>query len=205
MADDIVLTSEERDCLQELINISYGSATAAISKIIDRFATLSIPSIKIISSDGLKEHLSSKLKDGNTFFISNQLINGSLAGQNLFLIDNKSAINLAIEFGLEDDELIQEEIEDIILEITNILSSTASSKLGELLDTNVGFSSPSIKYVKSKLDFQNDFDSNYDSIIIISTNLEFESQNIKAELVFMKNKQSFVYLKEKLIEFINEY
>jgi chemotaxis protein CheC len=205
MNQEIELTADEKDCLQELINISYGSATAAISKIIHRFATLSIPAIKIIPSSELEKHLLTKLGNNNTFFISNQLINGNLAGQNLFLIDYDSAKNLAIEFGLEDDELIQEEIEDIILEITNILSSSAASKLGELLDTNVGFSSPSIKFIKSKSDFINNFESNYESIIIISTNLEFESQNINGELIFMKDKKSFVYLKEKLNKFIDEY
>ena len=205
MTNQIILTDDEKDCLQELMNISYGAATAAISKIINKFATLSIPAIKIISADDLSKQLLLKLKDNKTFFISNQLINGNLSGQNLFIIDSQSAKNLAYEFGLEEDEQNQEDIEDVVLEITNILSSTASSKLATLLNTKIGFSSPTIKYVNSKKDFDCEYDYNYESIIVISTNLQFEHQNITAELVFMKHKTSFEFLKEQLNEFLDDY
>ena len=205
MNNPIILSNDEKDCLQELMNISYGAATAAISKIINRFATLSIPSIKVISAEDLSVQLLSKLKDNKTFFISNQLINGNLSGQNLFIIDSLSAKNLASEFGLEEDEQNKEDIEDIVLEITNILSSTASSKLASLLNTRIGFSSPTIKYVNSKKDFDCEYEYNYESIIVISTNLQFENQNINAELVFMKHKKSFEYLTKQLNEFLDDY
>ena len=205
MNNQIILTDDEKDCLQELMNISYGAATAAISKIINKFATLSIPAIKIISAEDLSKQLLLKLKDNKTFFISNQLINGNLSGQNLFIIDSQSAKNLAIEFGLEEEEQNQEDIEDVVLEITNILSSTASSKLASLLNTKIGFSSPTIKYVNSKKDFDCEYECDYESIIVISTNLQFEHQNINAELVFMKHKKSFEFLKEQLNEFLDDY
>jgi chemotaxis protein CheC len=205
MNEKIILSEDETDCLQELMNISYGSATAAISKIIDKFATLGIPSIRTISTDDLKKDLLARLENNQTFFMSHQLVNGNLSGQNLFIIDTKSAKNLAIEFGLEDDELIKEEIEDIVLEITNILSSTASSKLSALLNSQIGFSSPSIKHVTMEKDLERDFDYNYESVIVISTNLEFEDQNIHAELVFMKHKESLIFLKKQLGEFLDEY
>ncbi len=205
MNNQIILTDDEKDCLQELMNISYGAATAAISKIINKFATLSIPAIKIISAEDLSKQLLLKLKDNKTFFISNQLINGNLSGQNLFIIDSQSAKNLATEFGLEEEEHNQEDIEDIVLEITNILSSTASSKLAALLNTRIGFSAPTIKYVNSKKDFDCEYEYNYESIIVISTNLQFENQNINAELVFMKHKESFEYLTKRLNEFLDDY
>ena len=47
----ITLTEDERDCLQELMNVAYGSATAAITEILDAFAQLSIPKIQIIDAD----------------------------------------------------------------------------------------------------------------------------------------------------------
>ncbi len=58
---NITLTEDERDCLQELMNVAYGSATAAITEILDAFATLSIPNIKIINADELNLYLSSEL------------------------------------------------------------------------------------------------------------------------------------------------
>ena len=37
---NIELTEDEKDCLQELMNVAYGSATAAITEIFDAFAKL---------------------------------------------------------------------------------------------------------------------------------------------------------------------
>ena len=35
MSKDIKLTEDEKDCLQELMNVAYGSATAAITEILN--------------------------------------------------------------------------------------------------------------------------------------------------------------------------
>ena len=55
MNSNINLTEDEKDCLQELMNVAYGSATAAITEILNAFANLSIPKIQIIDSNDLKE------------------------------------------------------------------------------------------------------------------------------------------------------
>ena len=62
MSSNINLTEDEKDCLQELMNVAYGSATAAISEILDAFAKLSIPKIQIINASDLKNYLSDELK-----------------------------------------------------------------------------------------------------------------------------------------------
>jgi chemotaxis protein CheC len=197
MVDKIVLNEDERDCLQELMNISFGTATAAISKIIDKFATLGIPNIQTVSSDELKEHLIEKFQSHKTFYISSQLINGDISGENLFIISEDSSINLVKELEIEDDE-IEDEIKDIVLEITNILSSVTLSKLADLVKANISFSSPSIFFLKSIKDFHNHFEFDYEHIIIISTTLKFEEQSIEGELVIMTKKESADFLKTAL-------
>ena len=157
MKSNITLTEDEKDCLQELMNVAYGSATAAITEILDAFAKLSIPKIQIINASELKTYLSNELKT----YLSNELnlevehlvslqqINGTLCGENMFVIDKQSAKNIAYKFGLEEDEVNDEEIADVVLEITNILSSSTISKLAEDIDTNVSFSAPTIKTLTS--------------------------------------------------------
>jgi len=55
MKNTFILSEDQTDCLQEIMNIAYGSATAAISSILDSFATLNISKIKIIKASKLKE------------------------------------------------------------------------------------------------------------------------------------------------------
>lgn len=205
MTTDISLNEDERDCLQELMNIAYGSATAAISDIISKFATLSIPKIRTISSSDLKDYLNKRLKSQNQYYIANQLINGNLAGENLFIIDKTSSINLAKEFDIEDDEICDEEIEDVILEITNILSSSVSGKLASLLESNISFSAPNITKIESLNEFDKRFESEYSQVIIISTDLNFKDQNIHGELMVLSTPQTAAFLKEALNKFIENY
>lgn len=201
---NIELTEDEKDCLQELINVAYGSATAAITEIFDAFAKLSIPTIKIIDALHLKDYLAKELNFNDEHFVASQQINGPLSGENMFIIDKKSATNMSIKFGFNDDEILDEDICDITLEITNILSSSTISKLAENMDTNVSFSAPSIKLLKSIDELNNIFLSQYEKVIIISTKLEFVDLNISGELFILTTDNSILFIKDKLNKILDE-
>lgn len=201
---NIELTEDEKDCLQELMNVAYGSATAAITEIFDAFAKLSIPTIKIIDALHLKDYLAKELNFNDEHFVASQQINGPLSGENMFIIDKKSATNMSIKFGFNDDEILDEDICDITLEITNILSSSTISKLAEDIDTNVSFSAPTIKTINSIKELNNLFISNYKKVIIISTKLEFGDLNIHGELFILTTDNSILFIKEKLNKILDE-
>ena len=205
MESNITLTEDEKDCLQELMNVAYGSATAAITEILDAFAKLSIPKIQIINSSELKTYLSNELNLEVEHLVSLQQINGTLCGENMFVIDKQSAKNIAYKFGLEEDEVNDEEIADVVLEITNILSSSTISKLAEDIDTNVSFSAPTIKTITSIDQLKNLFISKYEKVIIISTQLKFEDLDINAELFIFTTDNSILYIKEKLNKILDEF
>jgi chemotaxis protein CheC len=204
MKSNIYLTEDERDCLQELMNVAYGSATAAITEILDAFAKLSIPKIQIINSDELRSYLSNELNLEVEHLVSLQQINGAISGENMFVIDKQSAKNIAYKFGLDEDEINDNEISDIVLEITNILSSSTISKLAEDMNTNVSFSAPTIKSLTSINQLNNLFISKYEKVIIISTQLKFEDLDIHGELFILTTDDSILYIKEKLNKILDE-
>ena len=204
MENKIFLTEDEKDCLQELMNVAYGSATAAITEILDAFAKLSIPKIQIINANEFQPYLSKELDLEKEHLISLQQINGTICGENMFVRDKKSAKNIAYKFGLEEDEINEEEVCDIVLEITNILSSSTISKLAEDIDTDVSFSAPTINNLTSISQLNNLFISKYEKIIIISTQLNFDDLNISAELFILTTDNSILYIKEKLKKILDE-
>jgi chemotaxis protein CheC len=204
MSSNINLTEDEKDCLQELMNVAYGSATAAISEILDAFAKLSIPKIQIINASDLKNYLSDELKLNEEYLVSLQQINGILSGENMFVIDKQSAKNISHKFGLEDEEITDEEIYDIVLEITNILSSSTIGKLAEDIEASVSFSAPTIVNLTSFNQLNNLFINKYEKVIIISTQLRFEDLNINAELLIFTTDNSILYIKEKINKILDE-
>jgi chemotaxis protein CheC len=204
MENKIALNEEEKDCLQELMNIAYGFATASISEILGKFATLSIPKIKTISSQELNSYLNNKLLSNRKYYICSQLINGQLSGENLFLIDEISTQNLAKEFAISDEIMNENEIKDVVLEITNILSSATSGKLASLVNATVSFNAPHITKIESLDQFDKRFESAYVHVIIISTELNFKDQHIKGELMLLTREKSSTYLKKSLEKVLEE-
>lgn len=204
MESTIVLSEDERDCLQELMNIAYGSATAAITQILDAVATLSIPKIKIIDASKLKTYLSEQIALNTPHYIAMQQINGIINGENLFVIDSNSAHNMALKFGLDESEINESEINDIILEITNILSSSTISKLAHEMDAKVSFSPPDINMIDSIDKLDNKFIENYEKVIIISTELNFNDLNISGELLVLTTDNSILYIKRMLNKILEE-
>jgi len=203
--NEIVLNEDEKDCLQELMNIAYGSATAAITEIVDAFATLSIPRIEIINSQELQKHLSNLINKELSYFISSQQFNGEISGENLFLIDKESSTNIAYQFGLEEDEIDNNELSDIVLEITNILSSSTISQLSSDMDVPISFSPPAIETLRAPNDIHDDYTHKYQQVIIISTELNFEEQNIKGELLILTTDKSIDTIKKALNKILEEF
>lgn len=206
MSDYAQFNEDQKDCLQELMNISYGSATAAIADIINKEATLSIPNIKTVTTKDFKDYLKNKLGSLSDYFITNQLISGSFCGETMFVIDRKSTENLALEFDLDEDEINDDaELKDVILEISNIITSTTLSKLAALIETSISFSPPQIEIVKNSESFYNHYINEYDHIIIISTDIIFEEQNISGELLILSKDDATIFLKESLNKILEEF
>ena len=201
----LLLDEDQKDCLQELMNISYGAATAAIAEIIDKFATLNIPNIKTLTSSEFEEYFHDMFKKYSTYYVINQNIDGKLNGENMFIMDEQSLINLALEFDLEEDEINEDELKDVVLEITNIISSTTLSKLADLINSSVTFSPPYVKKVNASDSLDERYKTEYAHVIVISTEIKFEDQNIFGELILMSKEESITYLKDSLDRILEEY
>ena len=205
MLSNTILDSDEKDCLQELMNISYGVATAAITQIVNKFATLNIPKIEIVNSIEFREYLNKRFNRNIPYFVCSQLLNGHIGGENMFIMDDESIYNLTKEFGLDESEINEDELKDIMLEISNIISTTTISKLCELLDSSVIFSPPSISIVSSMEKYENKYEAEYQHIIIIATELLFEDQNIHGELIILSKDDSILFIKEAIKKILDEY
>ena len=188
----ITLTEDEKDVLQELMNIAYGNASSVVAEMLDAFATLSIPNIKIMqTSELLKQFHSLK---GDSYFFSTQAFVGEFSGESAFFIDNISADNLATHLELEGEE----DLDDAILELTNVLTSSLTTRLAQEMDTEVKFSLPSISKIPLIDMDKNETIKQYSQVIVIDTQLNFENQKIYGEIFILTKDGSIEWLKNQL-------
>ncbi|MFT5660433.1 MAG: chemotaxis protein CheC [Sulfurimonas sp.] len=189
---DLTLTEDEQDVLQELMNVAYGDATAIVAEMLDAFATLSIPNIKLMKTSTLLDELQT-LK-GESYFFSTQAFNGQFSGESAFFIDNVSAQNLASHLELKSEE----DLDDAILELTNVLTSTLTTRLAKEMGTEVKFSLPSISKLPNKQIQENKTFKDYSQVIVIDTQLNFQDQKINGEIFILTKDGSIEWLKNQL-------
>ncbi len=198
-----MLNQEEKDVLQEMVNISFGSATAIIADMMNAFANLAVPSVDVVDAEDLFDIIVNKLDPNEKYFFVTQTYLGSFEGETIFIIDYDSAYNLGSKF---DEIVIEENISDLTLELTNILTSSFIRNFAELMGTKVRFSPPSIELVTPDTIIKNqDFPNHYSKVIVISTLLEFKEENIKGFLFILMKEESFRLLKEKINSMLEQY
>jgi chemotaxis protein CheC len=199
MKNELTLTEDERDVLQELMNIAYGSATAVVADMLEAFASLSIPNIQVMTTQELFATFE-KLKSSSYFF-SSQAFSGEFNGESAFFINEASAQNLATHLELES----REDLDDAILELTNVLTSSLITKLTQEMETEVSFSLPNI--LKVPLEEMQDVASfqRYSQVIVIDTELNFEDQKIHGKIFILTKDASIVWLKTKLNTILEQF
>ncbi len=199
---ETILNADEQDVLRELLNVAYGRATASISQILDAFATLHIPKIKIIRTHELKDHFSAISKEA-VDFIGVQAFKGEIAGQSVFLIDESSSKNLTNH--LYEGDVSIENIRDSILELTNILSSSILSSLSENFNTPVNFSAPSVSTIINTDILSKEKLEKYNYVIIITTLIEFKEININGEIILITDDTSIQKIKTAIAKILEEF
>jgi chemotaxis protein CheC len=189
---NLTLTDDEKDVLQELMNVAYGNATAVVAEMLDAFASLNIPNIKILKTSELVTELHSIQSE--SYFFSTQGFIGEFSGESAFFIDSESAKNLAAHLELDTDE----DLDDAILELTNVLTSSLTTRLAQEMETEVKFSLPSISKLPYDAVVSNHSFKEYSQVIVIDTQLNFKDQKINGEIFILTQDGSIEWLKNRL-------
>ena len=119
---------------------------------------------------------------------------GEFNGESAFFIDNNSAQNLAKHLELESED----DLDDAILELTNVLTSSLTTRLAQEVNTEIKFSLPSISKIPLNEMEDNEAFSKYSQVIVIDTQLNFEDQKINGEIFILTKDKSIEWLKNQL-------
>ena len=198
-----VFNELQADVLKEFINVAFGAATANIAELLDAFATLHTPNIEVIEAKDIDGYIDNKAEPCSKKYQAQQIFNGEISGETVFIIDEPSMINLTRHF-YGDLELSEAYIKDSILELNNILSVTTIGKLSELTELSSEFIPPTLKIVEDGKYIEKEEKEKYPAAIIISTVLAFEDEQIKGCLFIMSTEEMIQTLKEKIDVIIKE-
>lgn len=132
------LTEEQRDALQELMNISMGQAANALARLINAKITLSIPKIVLVSAGEFQ-----RIFQSTEHWFTRQSFLGLVKGEVLTLLakDGVDTIGKLLDYQLPMDEMSQEEL---LLELANILAGACLNVFSAQLGLNTKLSMPTM-------------------------------------------------------------
>lgn len=205
------VSDEERDILQELMNIAFGKAAAELAEVISIFVVLSVPFVKVLKAAELPEYLLYEIRDFTNISIVEQNFRGKFKGS-AFLVFPAGAGKELITMLDADHETnfesgsIEVLEKETLMEIGNILIGACVGKMSELLGDVVTYSPPKVVVENKPHDIipKNLFDPEY-TAIVMRTVFRFDERDVSGFLFLVTTHDSVIWIKKSLVEFIEQY
>ena len=135
------LTEDQRDALQELMNIAMGQAAERLALLTDTMVTLSVPFIHPLIREQNKLAIPDHLRR-SFMIVTRQSFLGELRGEVFVCFGAMGADKLAELLGYKGSGLAQQD--ELMLDVTNILTGACISGLAKQVATQVSYDAPSI-------------------------------------------------------------
>lgn len=136
MNNDIII-----DVLREIGNIGAGNAATSLAKMIDKKIDMKVPVVKLVEFDEVPEMLGGPENIVCGIFFK---LEGDITGSIMFVLDQKSAINLVDLLMPRDNAEFDEFTISALKEIGNILSGSYIASLSGLTNLQIKISVPAL-------------------------------------------------------------
>ena len=205
-----MITAEETDTLQEIMNIAFGRAASDLAEYIDIFVVLSPPHIKVLQAFDLPSYLNNELKDYDKISVVEQNFWGKFKG-NAFLVFPSGTGKRMISLFNSENKIFESEPsyeleKETFLEIGNILIGACIGKIAELLGDVTTYSPPRVVVENGLRGVVYDNISDPDNLaIVLRTVFEFNEKNVSGYMFILTKQESFAWLKTALYKFLEQY
>lgn len=175
------LTEEQRDALQELMNISMGQAANALACLIATRIQLSIPKILSVTP----EDFVALFSESSTSWYTRQSFLGSVNGEVITILsqDGCEALAEAMDY---DTPLNDASRKELVLELANILAGACLNGFAEQLTLHTKLNMPTL--YQPKIQEQSDF--NWQSTLLMEVDFLVEQAHFSSRVVICLEPRS---------------
>lgn len=192
-------TFEQIETLKELINIGVGWAAAVLNDMIDAHIILSIPMLKIVSLEDIKQEIDACIHQDKMATVRLNFT-GSLDGNAQLVFSKDSASKLiAIITNEQPDSLDLDSVTiGTLTEIGNILINGVMGSMSNIIHQQFIYSLPTyIEASSEELLLPDNFGKNI-TILLAQTRFMIEQLHIEGEFILMFKLGSFELLLKAL-------
>ncbi|RCU45396.1 MULTISPECIES: chemotaxis protein [Corallincola] len=142
------ITEDQRDCLQEVINVAMGQASDKLARFLETFVHLEVPDIELVSTSEVTAMLASNYEQNPVSLVS-QGFSGAegLRGEALLIYSKINADEIADLLGYTEDEATHTEQ---LTDISSLLTTTFLEGLAEQIETQLSYSAPRVMMLQEQ-------------------------------------------------------
>ncbi len=187
------LDEEQRDALQELLNISMGQAANSLAQLIETKIDISIPKITSVTPT----QLYTLLFETQNAFYTRQSFLGDVHGEVMSVL-SQSGLNEVASLMEYDAPLSKEDIQEIILELSNILAGACLAGLSEQLELSTNLNMPTL-FSPQKANFD---ELQWQHSLVMEVQFAIAISSFSMRVVFFLDDESLTRMKATLDELL---
>ena len=187
------LDEEQRDALQELLNISMGQAANSLAQLIETKIDISIPKITSVTPT----QLYTLLFETQNAFYTRQSFLGDVHGEVMSVL-SQSGLNEVASLMEYDAPLSKEDIQEIILELSNILAGACLAGLSEQLELSTNLNMPTL-FSPQKANFD---ELQWQHSLVMEVQFAIAISYFSMRVVFCLDDESLTRMKATLDELL---
>jgi chemotaxis protein CheC len=187
------LDEEQRDALQELLNISMGQAANSLAQLIETKIDISIPTISAVTPN----ELYGLLFETTGAFYTRQSFLGDVHGEVMSVL-SRSGLSEVAELMDYDEPLSKEDVQEIILELCNILAGACLAGLSEQLELTTNLNMPTL-FVPDKTNFD---ELKWQHSLVMEVRFAIAISSFSMRVVFCLDDESLTRMKNTLDELL---
>lgn len=203
--NQVQLTGDQRDALQELANIAMGQAGAALARILDTMVTLSIPRIQVVEATSIDESLRAMMGGSDNVTGVRQSYRCDVEGEALVVYGQDGCAVFSDMLGHDSsDQRSGSTARELLFDVSNILIGACVGNIFQQLGRSLTFSAPSL--VAQNVPLENLLHSGslpWSMALLLEVNLSLEDRSFTCHLLTFMPESSIQIVQRALDKFLN--
>lgn len=210
MTENTSFSEDQRDCLQEIVNVAMGQAGDSLARFLEVFINLSVPRIKLVAAAALTDTLAEMVGTSNQVSAVRQGFHSAedgrgMRGEAIVVFSDTSFKELA-ELLAYEEEIDDPAEKELLLDITNILNGACLSGIAEQIETELAFSAPSV--LGHRVDLKDLIPAKnvaWNQALLVEINYTLEKRSFKCSLLLLMPGEAIEVVKKALDDLLDDF
>lgn len=196
------LTDEQRDALQEVLNIAMGQAGDSLARILDTFIALSVPRIRLVKVSEVATAVIDMVGIRTEVTAVRQAFFDDLHGEAIVIYGQRGCKDLADLMGYPA-KLDTAAERELVLDVTNVLVGAILNGVTETLGTEISYSAPSLIAESTPVEkIMDPKQLSWSHALLLEVNYSLEKRDFKSHLLLLMAEEAIEALRKAINHFM---